>query len=558
MTAAASSSSAADLARRLDRVVARLRAGVVLDLLGSGAAAAAAAAAVAAGIDRWLRPESLWLGGSFVWAAAAAALCWRARCRLPAGWPTRLSVAAEWEKADPAVGTRISAAVGFLADRRSSAPPEPADAFKQLAIDEADRTADRLAGPRSPAAGPRAAVAGLAAVAALLASGFFGTADWRRGLIRQLPPAVGGWPAAGGLPETARTERLSPLRPAEIPAASRRLIRRVDRLGQVSAAAVLAEELVATTRLARELADRLPPAAPAGVIRWVAAGLTAVEAGGAQRDQLADLAAGGDAAVRLAAAAGVERRLADELAQLFARQPGLRSAELPPDAVRQLGRLASVQRDVGSAFASATTVLEATALLRPPPDPPSTDLPSEILDNRLGLAAGAAGAAARAMADAVLRLGLDVPTDGIGIGGDGAGDLSRAVVELAAVAAELDLDRRRTAASAADSVAVAGGAALPPRAAGAAVAVAGQPGSEPAAAGGGQGGSQAVPPPGPPPESEPGGPVWRLDVPERRSPARVAADRTQVDATAEAFADYLELLLPPPSAAANAARQPAP
>ncbi|NBP89339.1 MAG: hypothetical protein EBU59_12755, partial [Planctomycetia bacterium] len=118
---------------------------------GIGCCTAAGAATVAAGLDYWLRPGRLWLGGSVVWIVTIGVVVWSA-WRLTgrqhgqrAGaswWPTRLAIARRWEQS--LGGSPISAAVGFLDAAGQSAEHVPSVAadLAALALVLADSAAE--------------------------------------------------------------------------------------------------------------------------------------------------------------------------------------------------------------------------------------------------------------------------------------------------------------------------------------------------------------------------------------------------------------------------------
>lgn len=571
---------AARLAHRLDRAVRRARIDLLLRLAGFGCGVAAATAAGAAGLDWWIRPGRLWLGGSVVWAVAVASVVWLARRlasylsgpgKVAGWWPTRLTTARRWERELPAGGSSISAAVGFLTgfggDARGSvennlltATGQPAVTaasaadFAALAIQRADLAASELPRDRCPTSGLTLVLLGLAAGAGLLLSARLGPADWQTAVMRQLPPAVGGWPPVRTLPKTAR-QVLPALTPAEIPAATRRLIARMEACARAAQTTDFDTKLVRVADEAGELAERLPAAAAAGIIRWAAERLPAVVVPLPRADQVTAvrwMAEAGNAAAELAVVAAGQQQLAEQLARLLVRQPGLLPEELPLRAQQQLGTLAATQRRLAETAAAAAVVLLDRGLAAPVPVRPAS-LRELIGRNRLAVATAAASRTARGLAEAVTPLGLDIPKSGDVAGATLSDSLTLAVVGLTAVARELDRERQERAEA---QAAAAGKLAAAPL-----TAAAGDrnrqpatgepaPGGLPGIAGRSAGGSAATtsPPVASPAAAVVAGPAWKLATPERPAVGRVAIDRTLPPATAEAFNDYLERLGPPPVA----------
>lgn len=551
-----SGSAAARLARRLDRSVVAARFEQLLRVAGVSGAAAAAALLVAAGLDAWLRPERFWLGGSLVWLTAAAAAAWQARrLGLPASWPTRLSMARRLEQRIPDGGTVISAAVGFLDQLPGPLPADAVSAsgFVALAVEQADRAASRSVGQvwKQPA-GLVPALLGPAAFGGLLALALLGPHDWRNVLARQLPPAVGGWSPA--VPQAVARPPAPPLRPAEIPAVTRRLIARLIDCRRAVSSPEFNRAVTAAADEARLLVDRLPAGAGAGFIRWSNRLLAQPEASPNRVSRVRQLAATGKAAVQLAATAAIQQGVVDQLGRLLPRQPGLCSDELSTRATRQLALLADAQQAVAAATVGPAALLREAGLLGALGQP-AARLPDLLRRNRLGLALVAAGYQNRLLAKAVTDIGLDLPPTAASAAGSGTVDLSQAVVAVAVVAAAVDeQDRLLAAAPETLSSAATVNSARPPggdEKNGPAVAGPRQPG-DPDSAGGpglaaGSGGGQTAARPavlGLATGSLPPGIGWRLVPPDRRALGRRAFDQTLPPEAAAVFNDYLERLLP--------------
>jgi len=553
--------AATRLAHRLDRTIWRIGVDRLLLFSGIGCCTAAVAATVAAGLDYWLSVDRLWLGGSVVWLATIGVVVWSARRlagRQPgqrgrAGWwPTRLAIARRWEQS--LVGSPISAAVGFLDATGQSAEPAASAAadFAALALKRADEAAAELHPESWPTVGLRVFLFGLAVGISLFLSAWNGPADWRTAVIRQLPPAVGGWPpVTTSLP--AVPQSLPPLTPPEITAATRQLIARLIACSRVTEPNSFDSSLTRVVSEAQQVAERLPATAEAGMIRGAATRLPTLASWVTLADRVAgvrQLAAAGQAAEELAAAAAAQQLLTDQLARLLARQPGLLPAELPPAARRQLKTLAVTQQSLADSMAAMVAVLLDAGLDAALPDQLAV-LPEQIGANRLALATGGAAYAGRELVGTVVSLGLDIPETVSLAGGVMPDSLIQTVVELTTVSGELDrelLDRTEAQGGATRQ----GTGALPPAAAddGGTLAVAGGPASAGLAeeGGGSANGGKATTTPGvvaSPFAGVNAGPKWRLASPARPVVGRIAIDHTLSPATATAFSDYLGRLAAP-------------
>jgi hypothetical protein len=203
------------LLRALDRSVMISRAALLLWILAAVLIAAVMAVSCLAGIDRAIRPERFWAGGSGVILAGTAAGFWMAgRLGLPTAWPTRVTAARGWERTACELGARVSSAVDVLTSTSAIRPGVPAAVldFESLAVIQAWQEINRLpAVPHPPLARPvLATCCGSLAVVAVWASAIHGPADWRHALTRQLPPAVGGWAARPTAPGESESPSPTP------------------------------------------------------------------------------------------------------------------------------------------------------------------------------------------------------------------------------------------------------------------------------------------------------------------------------------------------------------
>ena len=559
MRTALAGAAATRLAHRLDRTIWRMGIDRLLLFGGIGFCTAAGAATVAAGLDYWLRPGRLWLGGSVVWIVTIGVVVWSA-WRLTgrqhgqrAGvswWPTRLAIARRWEQA--LGGSPISAAVGFLdaAGQSDENVDSLAADFAALAVKRADQAAVELDRENWPIAGLSMLLLGLVAGASLYLSAGSRPSDWRTALLRQLPPAVGGWPVTATSP-LPLTQTSTLLTSTEIVAATRQLIARLTVSSRVAENNSFDLSLMRVVDEVRQLAERLPAAAEAGMIRRAAARLPMLASRATLVDRVAglrQLAAAGQAAEGLAVASAAQQQLTDQLARLLARQPGLLPEELLPAAQRQLSTLAATQQRLTGSMAAMMALLLDAGLDAALPQQLAV-LPEQIGTNRLALATEGATHAGRKLAGTVVSLGLDIPKSvslGVGVMPD---SLIQTVVELTAVSRELDRelqDRREAQGGAARQ----GTGALPPVAAGdrGPVAVTGGAASAGLSEGEGSANGQATSMAGTadgPVDRGVAGRRWRLASPARPAVGRIAIDHTLSPATATAFNDYLEQLLTP-------------
>jgi hypothetical protein len=131
------------------------------------------------------------------------------------------------------------------------------------------------------------------------------------------------------------------------------------------------------------------------------------------------LSAAGQAAARIAALAGFERRLANSLASWFAEAPGLAAIDAPPRRRLAIADAAALHDDVmagvssaadaiGAAAANsdATALSKAMAELAADVDSAQSDVSAAIRDHRLAAAADAASRLADRLAKAASLLGI--------------------------------------------------------------------------------------------------------------------------------------------------------
>ena len=360
--------------RALDRAVTLGWAGRTLAVIGGWTAASAVAVAAVAAVDLatggrvgiGFLPASLRVA---VVAAAAALATAAVRRRGGAAWrPSRLGVALETERRHPVLGERLSRAVEFL-DRD---PGAPAATGEGPGPDDTTRALEQLAVEQAAAAAH--GVGGLA-VPDLAAD--------LRWLTAGLAMPVAVW-----------------LSTAVLPAAwGAAVLRQLPAVHHVPQPAAAAGQTAATSP---------PPAEPSAA---------------------ADLdlpPAVAEAARRIRAAAALERRMADVLAELFARSPGVPVETLPRESRRTLDQLAAIQteglrtifsdRDLLAAAAesvgndpahgpAATALARANARLADLDRLALPESPSQIAANRLGLAGGVVAATGDILAEAADSLG---------------------------------------------------------------------------------------------------------------------------------------------------------
>jgi hypothetical protein len=548
------------LAARLDRAVRRARLLLVLEVVGTLLVTLVAAVAGVAWLDWWLRPERIWLGGSCVWLVVALSGWVQVKHRgLPAAWPTRISVARQWECSWPHLGSQVSSAVGFLttspaeqgavsSERRQ---PTTAD-FAALAVEQAAQAVQQLPNTRQPAV--VMPVLWLLAGGVCLATfgGLSGRASpaWRQAVVRQVPPAVGGWAKPAVAEPTGSELLLPPLTAAEISQVIRRLLDRLVVLMRPSGqsdqrrettAMVGERESLATD--ARMLVDRLPAGTPAELLRWCEQVLAAAAAAAQPQADLAEAVAVGQAVLTLAEAAALERQLARQVHRMLPQQPGLRRDQLTAEAVARLDQLAETQQRLTMTVTAAAATLAAAEPRFPLTiEPLPTTLSGLLARNQLAAAGVGVADAAERLSARVAELGLLVP-DAADLAASGDSRLVSAVVAVAAVEAEL------AASMAADpgtrSGALRGQEAEPVADQTLAVESAGP--VEQSAAGssaggrgaGGAGGIRASLSP-----QSPAGPRWRLGDPTNAAGRRMAIDQTLPPETVTAFGEYLQRVAP--------------
>jgi hypothetical protein len=137
------------------------------------------------------------------------------------------------------------------------------------------------------------------------------------------------------------------------------------------------------------------------------------------------LSEAGQAAERIAALAGIERRLANSLAGWFADAPGLAAIDVPPRRRLAVAEAATLHDDLMAAASSAANVIaaaaatgDATALgkamaeLAADVDSAQASVSAAIRDHRLAAAAEAASQLADRLADAARLLGIPIADPG--------------------------------------------------------------------------------------------------------------------------------------------------
>lgn len=548
------------LIARLDRAVRRARLLLVLEVVGTLLVTLVAAVAGVAWLDWWLRPERIWLGGSCVWLAVALSGWVQVKHRgLPAGWPTRLSVARQWEDSWPDLGSQVSSVVGFLtrspAEQGPVSPerrqPTTAD-FAALAVEQAAQAVQQLPDTRQPAVVMPVLWVLAGGVCLATFAGLSGRASpaWRQAVVRQVPPAVGGWAKPVAAEPTGSEPLLPPLTAAEVSQAIRRLLDRLvvltrqsgqsDQLGETTAMVGERESLATDARM---LVDRLPAGTPAELLRWCEQVLAAAAAAAQPQADLAEAVAVGQAALTLAEAAALERQLARQVNRILPQQPGLRRDQLAAEAVTRLDQLAETQRRLTTTVTAAAATLAAAAPRFPLTiEPLPTTLSGLLARNQLAAAGVGVADAAERLSARVAELGLLVP-DAADLAAGGDSRLVSAVVAVAAVEAELaasmaaDPGSRagvfsdRVAEPVADqTLAVESTGSVEQSAAG-------------SSAGGGGPGAAGVMQASVSPEF-PAGPRWRLEDPTNGAGRRMAVDQTLPPETVTAFGEYLQRVAP--------------
>ncbi|MFM7035493.1 MAG: hypothetical protein ACKOYJ_10010 [Planctomycetia bacterium] len=349
------------LRRRLDRAVAAAVAMQMLGWLGRMACIAVIVLVSAAACDLLLSPTAARIGVcvaavALVLVALAIVLRFRGLAR-PAVWPGRLDVARAVEKAHPELGERLSRAIEFLDDRPMHAPADLTGHLQRLAIEEAAREAARY--PRLPWPGLRTHAA---------------------------------WGFAAAVAAAALIGSTLVLPVAWSDAVRRQLVFLPTTVGGTHADQ-----------------DGEPVPGGASPTSRLTAGATTAPSGPVA-----------EAALRLAAAAAVERRLAALCAERFADGPGVAAESLSPEERHDRDTLAAFQREtIASIRAARDTlasveepsadvgdaimVLDRLAFL----DAASAEMPSAaIASNRLAIAATEATRIAQAVAVAASVLGI--------------------------------------------------------------------------------------------------------------------------------------------------------
>ncbi len=571
MTSHVANESSAALAALLDRSVLRARLIVVMKLAGALLITLAAAVVAMAVLDHWLKPEHFWFGGSVVWLLVLVNGWTRGNwLGLPRAWPTRLSVAHQWEQRWPHLGSQVSSAVGFVEPGEDVSQVSPdrvlqvsSAGLRALAIEHA-RLAVRDLPVASQPAGGRAVfelICGGACLLLVVGIGQSTSPHWQHALARQVPPAVGGWPSQSA--EAGRPGRqIALLSSAELSQATRRLV------GQFTELDSLLQQRVITLRQGegqarlrsyaedvRLLTGRLPPATPAWLIRQYDQILRRVLLTDDTLPAITRMVTLGQAAVSLADAAAIEGSLARQVTRLFRLYPGVPRTDLPAVVAAQLDRLAESQRVVRVVVQGARDSLTEAGAAADILTVENQEWPGQfIAANQLALAAAAAGKSADQLAAAATEFGLLVPATPSWQAGNEATSLAGVFAAVAGVEAELDAATLTKAAAGGGKrppAAATGGRNLPDEESGlvAAADTAGKPGS-------GRSSGPVAPASQQSQEGRLGaviaGPGWRLQSPITEAPGRMAVDETFLPETAAAFGDYLQQVAPGRSSHAGA------
>jgi len=554
--------SASDqLAAHLDQAV---RWSCLLLLLQIGGVLLVTLVVVVAGmacLDWWLLPERVWLGGTCVWLTVASiGGLYMRHLGLPAGWPTRISVAQQWECSCPHLGSRISSAVGFLTKSKVEQRPESVECeqpntkdFAALAIEHAAELVQQLPNnTRQPAV--------MVPVLWALAGGlslavFFGllgqvAPSWKQALVRQFPPAVGGWPKPVATKSVGSEPLLAPLTTAEVSQAIRRLLdrfvvlkRQSEQSDRLRKATVIVDELEALATDTHVLVGRLPRDTPAELLRWCEQVLVTAATAAQPQAELAKAVAVGQSAVTLASVSALERQLALQVSRILPQQPGLRRDQLSAEAVARLDRLADVQQRLTTAVAAAAvTLTSAEPRFTLVAEPLPIMLPGLLMRNQLSAARVGLVDAAKMLSTQAAELGLLVP-DTAELIADRDSGLLPAVVAVAAVEADLAASsvadpvtrvgvlRGHVADSVADQTQAAElVGSLEQSAAGISVGASG-----PGATGGMRVSFLS---------GLPAGPRWRLENAMNGAGRRIAIDQTLPTETVTPFNEYLQRVVP--------------
>ena len=553
--------SSAAFAALLDRGVVRARTIVVMKMAGSLLIALAAAITAMAGVDLWLAPQYFWYGGSVVWLVVLLCGWFRAvSLGFPSAWPTRLSVARQWERRWPCLACQVSSAVGFLDIPEEVSQPSSSCVLKTttaglrtLAIEVAMRAMSNLPLTSYPAASR--AVLGLicggACMVLVVGSGQWASPNWQRALARQVPPAVGGWLSLTTVTRVSERQ-VNPLTPGELSQEIRRLVERFTELqSQVKRGVVTLTAGDGRARFhsyiedTRQLRERLSLSTPGRLVHQYDEILGRARFLDDPLPAVARVVTLGRAAVSLADSVAVEVSLARQVVRLFRLYPGVPRRDLSTVASAQLDQLAESQRIIFMVIENASdSLVEAGADLGMHVVVIQSELSQLIAKNQLALAAAASSTFAEQLTATTAELGLLVPAASSWKAGPDAVSLAAVVATVAGVKAELD--------AAAVTRPTAGGTGMPPDAAIDKGTLADKSSVQATVTDGARqpgGGSSA----GPSSQTserrqemklgiEISGTGWRLQAPVERASGRMAVDETLPSKVAVAFSEYLQLV----------------
>ena len=419
------------LNRRLDRLRLSLDLAHGCAVLASFAGGLAASVVFVAAFDRWLVTiPAAWGGIGGLLAAAFSSWLTSRLLRSHRAVPPRLAVCQRLEQGFPAVGERLSRAVGLTASlpiglsvdadtqslQQGLTQAALADAAHALDSLPLRRWLQRQPEVRAAAIGLLVAGVGWAGLAWLLAEG---PAGWQDAVAKQFrEPAVASVsdPATVAEPSVHRT----------LPEATLDLYWRIVTLhGRwLQLHATPAAEAAETRRLAREAdeatrhvasATHSDPGGAAVILKQLASGLgraAAKAASGAGRDEvvkeLSRLIDTAEAAAGLAEAADSLQVAAERLVEVAAESAGLSRDELGMPGRAWRSGIANDLAAVAAGITADHSLLVREAVLRPDGELllPGGDLAAALCDNRLFAASRQLGDAAHSVSAVAATLGM--------------------------------------------------------------------------------------------------------------------------------------------------------